>query len=243
MLTMIFNFIKKYWREILLVILILISFISIRSCNDNAREAARQAHNVEASLDSVRYYRDKNGELYAEKMAYIVTQGELEKINKEMYDKIQALDKKLLAALNAVTVVHDTIDLTEKTDVLVLDTTDIPQFFNIPISDKILSANLGISYYPRLSEIHPLSFDYTFTLPIEVYIGKDYAVRLKSLDNVKFSDVTAFVDPILTTKVKPKRWSLGLQSGVGFNYNLLKPSYSGVGIYVGVGVSYNLFSF
>lgn len=52
-------------------------------------------HNVEAALDSIRYLKDANGNLYAEKKSFIATISELKELNTEMYENIQSLQKKL----------------------------------------------------------------------------------------------------------------------------------------------------
>jgi hypothetical protein len=243
MWKIIIDFLKLYWREILMGILTTSTFISVRSCNDNAKEAARQAHNVQASLDTVRYYKDKNGDLYAEKLSFIASQDELKKINEDLSKNVEALNRKLLAGVNSTVIIHDTIDLTKNDNAIILDTLDYPQTFNLPLKDNVLTGNLWMNYYYKDRELSPIFFDYSLSLPIEVYVTKDYSIILQSNSNVRFNNITSFIDPLLTTKPKVKRWHLGVQSGVGFNYNLLKPSYSGLGIYVGFGLTYDLISF
>ena len=96
-------------------------------------------HNVEASLDSIRFLKDANGKLYAEKKSFISTVKELEELNGEMYANIQSLQKQvrknLLAGSNIEVVVRDTI----YQDRFIEYTPD--SLVNIPFSDQTISAN------------------------------------------------------------------------------------------------------
>jgi hypothetical protein len=245
-LYFIVSFGKKNWKSILLVVLIILCFFSIRSCVGSKIEIKRQKHNIEASLDSVRYYKDKNGELYAEKLSYIATQKEMEKINSELSDNIKALDKKLLAALNAVVVIRDTIPMR---DTLYINN-EIPlQSFLIPIKDDILSANLGLTYHKNnsLPYLELSRFDYTIQLPVEVYFTKDFSVILKTTgkDNVTFNNVTSFIDPIFYSKPKQKRYGIGFSGGIGISpYNFVNGKWNVYAFpYIGVSINYNAISF
>lgn len=46
----------------------------------------------------------------------------------------------------------------------------------------------------------------------------------------------------LQTHIKPRRWSIGIQGGVGISYDIIHKNYS-VGPYVGIGITYNMFNF
>lgn len=75
-----------------LAILLITSFLWNRDVRNKLRIAQ---HNVEAALDSIRYLKDANGNLYAEKKSFIATISELKELNTEMYENIQSLQKKL----------------------------------------------------------------------------------------------------------------------------------------------------
>jgi len=246
MIKVILNQLKKYWKEVLIIIALLMCFISMRSCNDNKKEVLRQKHNTEAALDSVRYYKDKNGELYGEKLSYIATQKEMEKINEGMGENIKALNRKLLAALNATVIIKDTIKLPGEP--IYIDN-DIPlQSFSIPFNDDILSAKLDLTYNRKetSSFLELKRFEYNINLPIEVYFTKDYSVILKtSGNNVSFGNVISFIDPSLTTKVKPKRHSIEFSIGMGASpYNIIDNKWNlHVGPYAGFTFNYNLINF
>jgi hypothetical protein len=57
-------------------------------------------------------------------------------------------------------------------------------------------------------------------------IGIDYSGAYSSINNVT-----------LQSKIKPKRWNIGVQGGVGVGYDLLHNNIT-AGPYIGIGVSY-----
>jgi hypothetical protein len=234
------NFIKKFWREELIIILVILCYISFRACSDNKKEAERWSHNTEAALDSVRYYQTKSGEIYAEKLAYIATQKELEDINKELYDEVTSLNKKLLTGTKSKILIKDTIKLPG--DTIYIDKTLNYQLFDIPVQDSTILGKMTLELHYK-EFLKPKSFDYTINLPVSVYLTKDYSVLLKSRNNVIFTDVQSFIDPSITNKpvIDKKRWSFGIQTGLGIQYDVVKKDF-GVGGYMGVGVTYQLFS-
>lgn len=63
-----------------LAILLITSFLWNRDVRNKLRIAQ---HNVEAALDSIRYLKDANGNLYAEKKSFIATISELKELNTE----------------------------------------------------------------------------------------------------------------------------------------------------------------
>jgi hypothetical protein len=213
---------------------------------ENKQEIQRQKHNVEASLDSVRYYKDRNGELYGEKLSYIVTQKELEKINEDMSENIKALNKKLLAGVNTIVIIRDTIEIT---DTLYINQAIPLQSFLVPFRDDILSGNIGLTYEHnnKLPFLRLSRFDYSLELPMEVYFTKDYSVILKvtGRDNVRFSNVTSFIDPVFLKKQKPKRYGIGFSAGIGISpYNLINGKWGVYAFpYVGASFNYNAISF
>lgn len=114
-----------------LAILLITSFLWNRDVRNKLRIAQ---HNVEAALDSIRYLKDANGNLYAEKKSFIATISELKELNTEMYENIQSLQKKLqkkiLAGSDIGVVVVDTI----YQDKIIEYTLD--SLVNIPFSDQ-----------------------------------------------------------------------------------------------------------
>jgi len=228
---------KSYWKGISIGLLAVALFIAVRSCNDAQKEVEIQKHNVAASLDSVRYYKDKNGDLYAEKLSWIVEQSDLKKYNEQLAANVEALDKELIAAVNARMVIHDTIKL--KGDTVEINKTIDEEKYSFPFSDEILKGEMFV--LRKLNKLTAESFDYSIHLPIEAYFTKDYAVRLQCNNKSVFLDVQSFIDPSVTNFAKRKRWSLGIYGGLGAQYGLINNKLD-IGPQAGVAIGYNLFS-
>lgn len=191
-------------------------------------------HNVAAALDSIRYLKDANGKLYAEKSSYIATVRELEELNKEMFDNIKSLKKKVSSGANIGVVVRDTIFR----DNIIEYSMD--SLVNIPFADETINANSLVRIHRDNVQLQ--QFTYEVDIPLEVYFTKDYQVIARSKnENVKFNKLDSFIDPVVTKNRKPKRWGLGVQAGIGATacYDFRKQNFSlGVGPYVGIGISY-----
>ena len=66
------EFLKKYWKDVLLFILVILttSFIMSTSCTKQKLDIAE--NNISALTDTISVYKLKNGELLYEKQGYIV---------------------------------------------------------------------------------------------------------------------------------------------------------------------------
>lgn len=220
-----------------LAILLITSFLWNRDVRNKLRIAQ---HNVETALDSIRYLKDANGNLYAEKKSFIATISELKELNTEMYENIQSLQKKLqkkiLAGSDIGVVVVDTI----YQDKIIEYTLD--SLVNIPFSDQTINANSLVRIHR--DNIRLQQFTYNLDIPLEVYFTKDYQIIARSKnENVTFSKLNSFIDPSITKYRNRKRWGFGIQAGVGFmpGYDLVrKDLVPAVGPYLGVGISYHI---
>lgn len=197
-------------------------------------------HNVEAALDSIRYLKDANGHLYAEKKSFIATISELKNLNNEMYENIQSLQrqvrKKIMTGSDIAVVVRDTI----YQDQIIEYTLD--SLVNIPFTDQSINANSLVRIHR--DNIRLQQFTYSMDIPLEVYFTKDYQIIARSKnEHVTFSKLNSFIDPSITKLRDRKRWGLGIQAGVGFmpGYDLGKKAFApAVGPYIGVGISYHI---
>jgi hypothetical protein len=239
-MNIIIEILKKFWKEILIGMLLIFSFFAIRQCNDNKLELKIQKHNALAALDSVRYYYTKNGELYAEKMAFITTQNKLEEYNKELSDNVKELNKKLNIALNTKVIVKDTIKLPGDT---IWISNEVTEWFEskLAIKDSVLDGIL--SYQLQKDYLLYKSFDYTIQLPLEIYVTKDDQFIVKSINNARFPYISGYIDRAIASMgdvQKPKRWSIGVGAGFGGQYGILNKKFD-VGPYVGISFGYSIF--
>lgn len=219
----------------LLVLSLIYSFIWNRDVKNKLRIAE---HNVTAALDSIRYLKDANGKLYAEKTSFIATVKELEDLNQEMYENIQSLKRetrrKIMSGADIGVVVRDTIIQNN----IIQYTLD--SLVNIPFSDQIINANSLVRIHRDSIQLQ--RFTYNIDVPLEVYFTKDYQIIARSKnENITFSKLNSFIDPSITKYRNRKRWGLGVQAGIGImpGYNFVDKSFTiGVGPYVGIGISY-----
>ena len=223
----------------LIVLALLLSHIGTFIWNRSLRDKLSIAqHNVTAVSDSVRLLRDANGKLYAEKKSYIATVQELKDLNNEMHENIQTLQRKvrklLISGANIGMRVKDTIIQNN-----VINYT-LDSLVNIRFADQVIDANSFVRVYK--DSIYLDRFAYRLDVPLEVYFTKDYQVIARSKnDNITFTKLDSFVDPMVTKYRKPRRWGLGIQAGVGatsiYDFSDKKLSI-GIGPYVGIGISY-----
>lgn len=140
-----------------LAILLITSFLWNRDVRNKLRIAQ---HNVETALDSIRYLKDANGNLYAEKKSFIATISELKELNTEMYENIQSLQKKLqkkiLAGSDIGVVVVDTI----YQDKIIEYTLD--SLVNIPFSDRPSMPTASFAYIGTISVYNNSHTTWTF---------------------------------------------------------------------------------
>jgi hypothetical protein len=107
---------SKFFGYAVVALLIILLAGQCQSKNNLKREKAKTEQNLAAANDSVKIYRDKQGKLTAEKAVWILSEKELKKQNKDLYDKVQQ-QKGDIISLNEVvfqleqdtTILHDTI--------------------------------------------------------------------------------------------------------------------------------------
>lgn len=169
-------------------------------------------HNVTVALDSIRVLKDANGKFYAEKSSYIATVKELKELNQEMHENIQTLQRKvrsqLISGANIGMKAKDTIIQNN-----IINYT-LDSLINIHFADQVIDANSFVRIHK--DSIYLDRFAYQLDIPLEVYFTKDYRVIARSKnDNITFTKLDSFVDPLVTKYRKPRRWGLGIQAGIG----------------------------
>lgn len=65
-----------------------------------------------------------------------------------------------------------------------------------------------------------------------------YQLNIHRVDTLRFRDTINMQIPIIEKKPKPKRWGIGVQTGLGYS-----PNNNNVSPYIGVGISYNILNF
>jgi hypothetical protein len=236
------DFFKDLWennkRTIVEVLAMIILFVwaltSMQRCSTMKLEYNTAQNNIVALTDSIEYYESKTGELIAQKT---MLTGEIKDLKEshskelnDLYNDLNSMKRKnaQLAAKIDVLVENPARDTIWKYDsVLVVQSLVQPFQFN----DKWrnLSGNITLENNTMGLNIKEDQVFFNYTIAVE-----DGLVYLMS-DNpyVKYNRITA----IQETQKKPKRWNIGFQLGLGFQYGLFHEKVD-IGPYLGLGVSY-----
>ncbi|MDO4771762.1 DUF6808 domain-containing protein [Porphyromonas sp.] len=232
---------KKNIILVLLVLAFVLSNAGMFIWNRNIRDKQRLAErNVLAALDTIHVLKDKNGKLYAENASYLAGIKELEKMNEEMHENINSLQKNIKRHLATQAYLRmKTRDTIIQKNVI---SYTLDSLVNIRFSDEVIDANSFVRIHQ--DSVYLKQFVYKVDAPLDVYFTKDYEIIAQSKnDNITFTKLNSFVDPMVIKHRKPRRWGLGIQAGIGATsmYDSSNKNLSfGVGPYVGIGISYQL---
>jgi len=107
---------SKFFGYAVVIVLILFLAGQCKRNTDLKRENRIREQNIAAANDSIKTYKDKNGQLTSEKAVWILTEKDLKKENKDLYDKVKAQDGRIISLNNAVfqlkqdtAILHDSI--------------------------------------------------------------------------------------------------------------------------------------
>ena len=236
------DFFKDLWannkRTIIEVLGMIILFVwaltSMQRCSTMKLEYNTAQNNIVALTDSIEYYESKTGELIAQKT---LLTGEIKDLKEshskelnDLYNDLNSMKRKnaQLAAQIDVLVENPARDTIWKYD-SVLVVQSLVQPFQFNDTWRNLSGNITLENNTMGLNIKEDQVFFNYTIAVE-----DGLVYLMS-DNpyVKYNRITA----IQETQKKPKRWNIGFQLGLGFQYGLFHEKVD-IGPYLGLGVSY-----
>jgi len=246
------SFLKSNWKNILLVIFGLVIIALLMSTTCTRQKLDKVENNIEALTDSVHIYKLKNGELMYEKKGFIAEKKELEEYIGVKEKEVKEIEKKLKSALATIAKLRaevniDTIHMTDSVYV----TPDSVYHSEFNYNDKWLSMN-GITHIKiDPFNTHTIINNINMELGLTVGTTKDNK-WLITTDN-PYVQITS-INGANLEKAKPKRWSIGIQGGVGaiFGYGISGCSADGIvrtgwivgaGGYLGIGVTYKLLEF
>lgn len=243
------EFLKKNWKDVLLIILVILStsFIMSTSCTKQKLDIAE--NNISALTDTISTYKLKNGELLYEKQGYIAEKEQLSTFIGVQECEIKELEKKLCSAVSTIAklkqeVKVDTLKLIDS--VYIYDEYEVRN--NFSFSDNWLSLS-GTTIYKDCKFSTTLN-NLTMDVPLKIGTTKDNSWFVTTENPyVSFSSI----DGASIEKAKPKRFSLSIHAGAGLSYGYgMSGSEDGIvrsgwffgpALHVGVGVSYKLIEF
>jgi hypothetical protein len=107
---------SKFFGYALVIIAIIIIASQCQRNHNLKRDNIIDEQNLAAKNNEINTYKNKNGELESEKAIYILTEKELKKENKELFDKVKAQSGQIISLNNVVfslkqdtTILHDSI--------------------------------------------------------------------------------------------------------------------------------------
>ena len=213
----------------LLVIALLLGAFStaVSRCSDVKHQ---YKNNMKALNDTIRYYKDKNGNLVATKLAFESDLKTLKLLNEDLYNEIENLKAK--GSVNHATYfsgvieneVHDTTYIVKHDTISNGFTHD----FNFNNEFRKLEGNVNYRNDSVGVKIlkDEIKFDYTVAMD-----NKNNIYIHSTNPYVKYSEITGFQVP----KPKNKRWYTGPSISAGYDPIQNKPSFS-IGWSVGYGI-------
>lgn len=243
------EFLKKYWKDMLLIILVILttSFIMSTSCTKQKLDVAE--NNISALTDTISTYKLKNGELLYEKQGYIAEKEQLSTFISVQESEIKELEKKLSSAVSTIAKLNqevkvDTLKLIDS--VYIYDGDEMRNDFSFSDNWLSLSGTTIYKDYKFSTTLNNLSMD----VPLKIGTTKDNSWFVTTENPyVSFSSI----EGASIEKAKPKRFSLSIHAGVGLSYGygisgsndgLVRSGwFFGPAIHIGAGVSYKLFEF
>lgn len=255
-------FSKDNREFVFLVALVVVCMLWFRSCGKTRDEKAAlelqqkiTEQNNRALTDSIRYVKDKAGDVEAIKSTFVTKLKDLEQVNKDLYAEskkeigdLKALIKGSIDAGSGDVVISN--DLKKYPDGqtygLLFDKTRIDSGMVWSIKGESRFKLENNTIFPGQTEI--FSNDMKLKVVLGFKENKDnYEVFARSANpNVKFDELSGVMlipkkpDPLLTPPTKDKKFGIGIQVGYGIGF-LNKQLYATP--YVGIGLSYNLIKF
>lgn len=241
------EFIKKYCKDLLLIVFIILTTSFIMSTSCTSRKLHIAENNITALTDTISMYKLKNGDLLYEKQGYIAKKCELEKYIGVCESDIKELEKKLGSALYTISKLEanahiDTIHMVDS--VYIIDNDEVHN--NFSYSDDWLTLSGTTVYKNCIFDTRLNSVNMSVPLKIGMTEDQHWFVTTSN-PYISFSTI----EGANIHESKPRRWSVGLQFGIGLNAGygisgakdgLVRSGwYVGAGFYGGIGVSYKLF--
>lgn len=244
-------FFKDNWKNILLTVFFFAIIILVMSTTCTRQKLDKAENNINALTDTLHTYKLKNGELMYEKQGFIAEKKELEEYIGVKEKEVKEIEKQLKSAIATIAklkaqVSIDTIHTIDSVEVLPDSTYNC--HFNYKDNWLELDGVTNVKLNPF--NTHTIINNIGMEVPLKVGTTKDNKWFVTSENPyVQFTSV----EGANLEKAKPKRWSIGIQGGVGgiFGYGISGSSDGmvrtgwmlGAGGYIGFGITYKLLEF
>ena len=209
----------------IIIVLLFALSISVRSCQENKQ---LYDNNVTALIDSVSYYKAKNGELVASKSLLEGDMSLLKKTNSELANELNSMKVKnpeqvVKIVTEYIKTPSDTVWVIDSTNVNITKQFDFTDDYRSLVGDVYLKNNmLGLNI--NKDEVYA-----NYTLAIK----DNKAYITTNNPYIKISDIQGITIPT----PKTKHFYLGPSINFGYDPIQNKPTFN-----VGVSIGYGLFS-
>jgi len=218
----------KYWREIIIVVLIVAMVMIGRSCNSIKSDNSLLLSSLDSSYSMARHYVNREGELVAQVNTHKATVDQLKQYSDQLGIEKRALERQVGSLNNLVgywkgqAQVIDTITTVIR-DTVIVDTT------GHAISERRfewVGSNLKLQGTFRERQV-TITYDYKFKFElVSYYKPKTFSEVIKHpfkpkqlVSDLTFDDLNLTVSSFkgIVTTMPPKRWyqTTGFKIGVG----------------------------
>ena len=207
----------------IIIVLLFVLSISVRSCQENKQ---LYDNNVTALIDSVSYYKAKNGELVASKSLLEGDMSLLEKTNSELANELNSMKVKnpeqvVKIVTEYIKAPSDTVWVIDSTNVNITKQFDFTDDYRSLVGDVYLKNNmLGLNI--SKDEVYA-----NYTLAIK----DNKAYITTNNPYIKISDIQGITIPT----PKTKHFYLGPSINFGYDPIQNKPTFN-VGVSIGCGL-------
>lgn len=210
-----------------------ILFISTKSCVDSrdSNEALKQ--NLIAAQDTIRIHTLKNGDLLAEKNAFILNEQELEKQLGIAKNEIKELKSKVGSSFTTITKIESKIEY--DTIVIPGDTVIInngQRLVKFSYNDEWLS----LSGETHIDSIYRTKL-YNINIPVDLVVGATKENKIFVETKNPYLHINNITGAVLQDTRKKSHWGFGLGIGVGAQYGIINKKID-IGPQVMCGVMY-----
>lgn len=218
----------------IIVVCLICMMLSFKSCSDAHNEMKRSNNNIEALVDSIDYYKAKNGDIVAEKKLLEGDMSTLKIANNELAKSLKNMKIKNAeqAAYIKSVVDNGAVDTLWQHDTV---------FKYIPVQFREVRAFDFSNQWRTLTGNVTIDNENIALNILEDKVLVDYTLAIKdntvfvhsSNPYINYSEISGITLP----KQTRKHFLFGVQAGIGVQYGIMHQSFD-VGPYFGVGLKF-----
>jgi hypothetical protein len=227
------EFIKKYWKDILLIVFLIVVVLLLKVNNNTKNEVERWQGNYHTAIDSVNVIKAKNDELIYERDNFRLN---YEELDKQSQQEIKKLEKELNKQITYISKLEANI----KIDTLIIKD-------SVYVKDNITHINFNyMDEWFKLSGVTSLGKDTTTTIN-NLNMNVPLTLGLTQKDNkssifatttnpyITFTDINGTELNNTPKEFKHWRWSVGF--GFNLQYGILNKTIDNTP-YLETGIEY-----